>query len=162
MTYTSQEEAEAPTVWVEMVAEGGPEDFDCSLVPSYGTQEAAGADLKSSEDMVVPARSRALVPTGIRIAIRDGFAGFVHPRSGLALKHGITVLNTPGTIDSDYRGELKVILINHSDEDFVISKYDRIAQLIIQRVEYASFTQAWTPLAGTTRGEGGFGSTGVR
>lgn len=164
MTYSLHYEPEDTTIWVESVANPDPEDrdFDYGLLPSYSTMDAAGADLKSSVDMVIPARSRALVPTGIRIAIREGFAGFVHPRSGLALKYGITVLNTPGTIDSDYRGELKVILINHSDEDFAISKYDRIAQLIIQRVEHASFTQAWSPLGKTGRGEGGFGSTGVQ
>ena len=137
------------------------EDHDPLLLPLYANDTDAGADLKASVDMVIPARGRDLVPTGVKIALPKGFAGFVHPRSGLALKHGITVLNAPGTIDADYRGELKVILINHSDEDFIIKKYDRIAQLVIQEVERAVFQQTEAVLSETRRGEGGFGSTGV-
>ena len=102
----------------------------------------------------------ALVPTGLRIALPVGYEAQVRPRSGLAAKAGITVLNTPGTVDSDYRGEVKVILINHSDVPFVIKDGDRIAQMVIARHETAAF-EVVTSLEETTRGEGGFGSTGV-
>lgn len=151
---------EPETVYVSVENTGTPADYDF-VVPKYANHTDAGADLKSSVDMVVPAREWALVPTGVKIALPEGFAGFVHPRSGLALKHGITVLNAPGTIDADYRGELKVILINHSDEDFLIKQYDRIAQLVVQRVESVVFDRAYYGLSETGRGEGGFGSTGV-
>lgn len=134
------------------------------LFPAYAHYSDAGADLRSSVDMVLPARDTALVPTGVKIAIPEGYAGFVHPRSGLALNNKVTVLNAPGTIDAAYRGELKVILINLSDEDFEIKMYDRIAQLVIQRVEHATFDDFgdWQDHTNTDRGEGGFGSTGVQ
>ncbi len=108
-----------------------------------------------------PAGGRALVPTGMAIAIPPGYAGFIQPRSGLALRHGVTCLNTPGLIDSGYRGELKVLLINTDpNESFQIERGDRIAQLVIQRVEQANFVDV-TDLGDSERGSGGFGSTGV-
>jgi dUTP pyrophosphatase len=109
--------------------------------------------------ILLPGR-RVLVPTGLVVEIPDGFEGQVRPRSGLALKHGITCLNTPGTIDSDYRGELKVILINHSDEDFEIARGLRIAQMVIAPVVQARIEER-THVADTARGAGGFGSTGA-
>jgi dUTP pyrophosphatase len=128
-------------------------------VPKYATRGDAGADLTASGYTMVPAGSRALVKTGIKIAIPEGYVGLVHPRSGLALKHGITVLNAPGTIDSGYRGEVGVILYNSGAEHFEIKAGDRIAQLVIQKVETAEF-EIVDALIDTDRGEGGFGSTG--
>lgn len=130
--------------------------------PSYESSGSAGADVRAHVDgpvVIQPGRS-ALIPTGIRMEIPSGYEIQVRPRSGLALKHGITVLNTPGTIDSDYRGEVGIVLINHSDRDFVVNDGDRIAQLVLAKVEQALFTTAET-LGSTTRGSGGFGSTGV-
>jgi len=109
--------------------------------------------------MSVQAGQRELIPTGLKIEIPTGFEGQVRPRSGLAAKHGITVLNSPGTIDSDYRGEIKVILLNTSDQDFIINKGDRIAQLVFSQVFRAIFERA-NELLKTDRGAGGFGSTG--
>lgn len=129
-------------------------------IPQYALPGDAGADLRASERATLQPGERALVATGIRIALPDGFVGLVHPRSGLAVKHGITVLNTPGTIDAGYRGEVKVILINLGDEPFTIEPGDRIAQLVVQRVERAQFVVV-EQLPGSDRGEGGFGSTGV-
>lgn len=129
-------------------------------IPKYATRGDAGADLVSSEKHVLFAGQRALVKTGIKIAIPEGYVGLVHPRSGLALKHGITVLNAPGTIDAGYRGEVGVILLNTSSQTFFIEPGDRIAQLVIQKVEYAEFVSVET-LESTDRGDGGFGSTGV-
>ena len=111
------------------------------MLPHYANPGDAGADLRSSVDAVVPAGGRLLVPTGVRIALQDGFVGLVHPRSGLALKHGVTVLNAPGTIDAGYRGEIAVTLFNSSKEDFSIAKGDRIAQLLIQEVAKALFVR---------------------
>ena len=130
--------------------------------PKYATSGDAGADLVAAEAMTLePGGGRALVPTGMAIAIPAGYAGFVQPRSGLALRHGVTCLNTPGLIDSGYRGELKVLLINTDpSESFEIERGDRIAQLVIQRVEQATFVDT-DELPDTDRGEGGFGSTGV-
>jgi len=130
-------------------------------MPSYANAGDAGADLVAAEDMTLaPAGGRGLVPTGAAIAIPEGYAGFVQPRSGLALKHGVTCLNTPGLIDSGYRGELKVILVNlDPTEPFEISRGDRIAQLVIQRVEHCSFVET-DELPASERGEGGFGSSG--
>jgi dUTP pyrophosphatase len=133
-------------------------------LPAYETAGAAGMDLRAAvpEDrpmILLPGR-RVLVPTGLVVEIPDGFEGQVRPRSGLALKHGITCLNTPGTIDSDYRGEAKVILINHSDEDFEIARGMRIAQLVIAPVVQATI-EPRTHVADTARGAGGFGSTGA-
>lgn len=130
-------------------------------VPSYGTAQAAGADLHAFLDhpITIGPHERAMVPTGIRMAIPEGYEVQIRPRSGLAAKHGITVLNSPGTIDADYRGEVKVILINHSDEPFTVNNGDRIAQMVIARCERADFAVC-TDLDETARGEGGFGSTG--
>lgn len=134
---------------------------DPELMPKYAQPGDAGCDLRSSEDTVVPARGRMLVKTGVSIALPEGFVGLVHPRSGLAAKHGITVLNTPGTIDAGYRGELMVTLYNSTDEDFKVSKFDRIAQLVIQEFRTAEFIEV-TTLPESHRGEAGFGSTGVK
>ena len=136
---------------------------DGARLPVYSSSQAAGADLCAclgNDTMTLEPHKWALVPTGIRIALPVGYEAQVRPRSGLAAKAGITVLNTPGTIDSDYRGEVKVILINHSDVPFVINDGDRIAQMVIARHETASF-EVVTSLDETKRGEGGFGSTGV-
>lgn len=140
------------SVEVLIVAEPGFE-------PSYAKPGDAGADLRSTTDLVLPAGDRALIPTGVKIALPDGYVGLVHPRSGLAAKHGITVLNTPGTVDAGYRGEILVTLFNSSKEDFAITRGDRIAQLVIQQVEKAVFV-AVAELPGSERGESGFGSSG--
>lgn len=131
-------------------------------VPAYATVGDAGADLVAAEAVTLqPGGGRALVPTGAAVAIPVGYAGFIQPRSGLALRHGITCLNTPGLIDSGYRGELKVLLVNTDPtEAFEIARGDRIAQLVIQRVEHANFVEV-DELPDSDRGEGGFGSTGV-
>lgn len=130
-------------------------------LPSYARAGDAGADLVAREGAVLPAGGgRALVPTGIAIAIPEGYAGFVQPRSGLALRHGVTCLNTPGLIDSGYRDELKVVLVNTDPEHaYEVHRGDRIAQLVIQRVEHAAF-RVVDELPQTSRGGGGFGSTG--
>lgn len=128
--------------------------------PAYAKPGDAGADLCSRIDFVLGAGERALIPTGISIALPQGYVALVHPRSGLAIKHGISMVNTPGTVDAAYRGELQIILINHDlHEPFVIKKGDRIAQLVIQKVERAEFTEVQS-LPGTHRSDGGFGSTG--
>ena len=130
-------------------------------LPVYAKPGDAGCDLLAADDVTLPAGGgRALVPTGIAVAIPEGHAGFVQPRSGLAAKHGVTCLNTPGLIDSGYRGELKVLLINTDPtEDFVITRGVRIAQLVIQRVEQVTFVEV-DELEATERGAGGFGHTG--
>jgi dUTP pyrophosphatase len=133
-------------------------------VPSYARPGDAGADLVASQDAVLRAGGgRALVPTGVAVAIPPGHAGFILPRSGLALRHGVTCLNTPGLIDAGYRGELQVILVNHDPEaDYVVHRGDRIAQLVIMRVEEAAFELvAPEGLGAATRGTGGFGHTGT-
>jgi dUTP pyrophosphatase len=133
-------------------------------VPSYARPGDAGADLVARQDVVLAARGgRALVPTGVAVAIPDGYAGLVLPRSGLALRHGVTCLNTPGLIDAGYRGELQVILVNHDPiEDYAVSRGDRIAQLVIVRVEAASFDLVPSEgLGEAARGTGGFGHTGT-
>lgn len=127
--------------------------------PSYAKPGDAGADLRSFQQLVLGAGQRALVPTGVKIAMPDGYVGLVHPRSGLAVKHGITVLNAPGTIDAGYRGEIMVPLLNTSDQDFEIAKGDRIAQLLFQRIEIARFIPV-SALPESSRGETGFGSSG--
>lgn len=131
-------------------------------VPAYATEGDAGADLVAAEAVTLaPGGGRALVATGAAIAIPLGYAGFVQPRSGLALRHGVTCLNTPGLIDSGYRGELKVLLVNTDPSvAFEIARGDRIAQLVIQRVEHANFVEV-DELPSSERGDGGFGSTGV-
>lgn len=132
-------------------------------MPSYATDGDAGADLVAAESVTLaPGGGRALVPTGAAIAIPAGYAGFVQPRSGLAYKHGVTVLNTPGLIDSGYRGELKVLLINTDPQTpFEVVRGDRIAQLVIQRIEHVDFVEV-DELPSSERGDGGFGSTGVK
>jgi len=128
-------------------------------IPAYQTKEAAGFDLHSIEDVVLNPGERKLIGTGLAFEIEYGYEVQIRPRSGLAFKHGITVLNTPGTIDSDYRGEIKVLLINHSNEEFEIKKGDRIAQAVVAPVIQAEIVEV-EELSDTTRGEGGFGSTG--
>lgn len=135
------------------------EHFEGLELPAYATDGAAGMDVLAAEDLALAPGARHAVATGIAVAIPHGFEIQVRPRSGLALKHGITVANAPGTIDSDYRGEVKVILINLGSETFDIRRGDRIAQLVLAPVTRAS----WLPvdeLDETVRGEGGFGSTG--
>jgi len=128
-------------------------------LPAYATDGAAGMDVVSAEDVVIAPGSRHAVATGLAVAIPPHFEIQVRPRSGLALKHGITVPNTPGTIDSDYRGELKVILINHGAEPFQIRRGDRVAQLVLAPVTRAGWIEV-DHLEDTARGHGGFGSTG--
>ncbi|ACV22118.1 Deoxyuridine 5'-triphosphate nucleotidohydrolase [Slackia heliotrinireducens] len=132
-----------------------------AVVPSYAYDGDAGVDLRATENLVLKPFERALVATSLAVAIPEGYAGLVMPRSGLAIKHGISVVNAPGLIDSHYRGELKVILINlDSKEDFEINVGDRIAQLVIAKVENVD----WQPvdeLDATDRGAGGFGSSGI-
>ena len=131
-------------------------------LPQFAHVTDAGADLYSIEDKVLQPGERALIGTGIALAIPEGYGAFVHPRSGLAVKHGISMVNTPGTIDAGYRGELKIILINHDTKDpFTVAKGDRIAQLVIQKVEHPAFVEA-DELPTADRGEKGFGSTGRR
>lgn len=129
--------------------------------PVYAKPGDAGADLRSTDDAVLKAGARLLVRTGVSIALPDGYVGLVHPRSGLAAKHGITVLNAPGTVDAGYRGEIMVTLLNTSDQDFAITRGDRIAQLVIQKFEKAQFLQV-DELPGSERGETGFGSSGTK
>jgi dUTP pyrophosphatase len=127
--------------------------------PLYAKPGDAGADLRSTIDVLISAHGRALVPTGVSIALPAGFVGLVHPRSGLAIRHGITVLNSPGTIDAGYRGEIMVALFNTSDEDYQVLAGDRIAQLLIQKVERANFVLV-LDLPESQRSSDGFGSTG--
>lgn len=129
-------------------------------LPSYARTSDAGADLAAAEDVELAPGERALVRTGIAVALPTGYAAFVHPRSGLAAKYGVTVVNAPGTIDAGYRGEIKVILLN-TDQARTVSfrRGDRIAQLVVQRVEQATFREV-ADLPGTDRGADGFGSTG--
>jgi dUTP pyrophosphatase len=133
--------------------------FEGLELPAYATPGAAGMDVLAAEDVTLPPAARHAVATGLALAIPPGFEIQVRPRSGLALKHGITVPNTPGTIDSDYRGELKVILINHGADTFDVRRGDRIAQLVLSPVVRASWLKV-DELDETLRGEGGFGSTG--
>ncbi|QWF83594.1 dUTP diphosphatase [Amycolatopsis sp. CA-230715] len=129
-------------------------------LPAYARDGDAGADLVTTADVVLEPGERVVVGTGVAIALPHGYAGFVHPRSGLAARAGLSVVNTPGTIDAGYRGEIKVCLINHDPrEPLVLSRGDRIAQLIVQRVEQARFVEV-DELAPSERGAGGYGSTG--
>ncbi len=133
--------------------------------PRYAFPTDAGADLMSNEEITLIPGGWSAVSTGIKIAIPEGYVGLIHPRSGVAFNNGVTVLNAPGTIDADYRGELKVILINHGLKPFKISVGDRIAQIVFQKVEHASFyalTEEQFNSIDTARGAGGFGSTGVK
>jgi len=130
-------------------------------VPTYAKGGDAGADLVTTKDFTLAPGERAIIPTGISIALPDGYVALVHPRSGLAIKHGVTLVNTPGTIDAGYRGEIACIMINHDPKESIsFSKGDRIAQLVIQKVERANFIEV-EDLPGSGRGSGGFGSTGV-
>ncbi len=153
-------------------AEGGsPEDNPIAVqvkrlphgdgleLPRYATEGAAGMDVLAAEDVTLAPGARNAVATGLSLAIPEGYEIQVRPRSGLALKHGISVPNTPGTIDSDYRGELKIILINHGAEPFAIARGDRIAQLVLAPVVRAAWHEV-ADLDDTARGNGGFGSTG--
>ena len=129
-------------------------------LPSYAKAGDAGADLATRIDFTIHPGERMLVPTGISIALPNGYVALVHPRSGLAIKHGISMVNTPGTVDAGYRGELQVILINHDlTQPVSFKKGDRIAQLVIQKVERADFVEV-SDLPGSDRAAGGFGSTG--
>jgi dUTP pyrophosphatase len=139
---------------VLLVAEPG-------LEPTYAQPGDAGADLRAAVDAVIPAMGRLTVRTGVSIALPDGYVGLVHPRSGLSAKHGITVLNAPGTVDAGYRGEIAVTLYNSTNDDFSVTKGDRIAQLVIQAIEIADFIAVET-LPGSHRGTAGFGSTGTK
>lgn len=132
-------------------------------LPEYATPLSAGMDLRANigEDIVLKPMERRLIPTGLHIALPEDYEAQVRPRSGLALKHGITVLNSPGTIDADYRGEICVLLINLSDKDFTITDGERIAQMVIARHEQGEFVIV-DELDATLRGEGGYGHTGVK
>lgn len=145
------------TVRVSRISE---HDLDINL-PEYMTPGSSGMDLRAAiaEPITLKPQQFLCIPTGIKISIPEGYEAQIRPRSGLASKHGITVLNTPGTIDSDYRGEIKVILINFSDKDFIIQRGDRIAQMIFARVEKVNLELCDT-IDETKRGEGGFGHTG--
>jgi dUTP pyrophosphatase len=131
-------------------------------LPSYATESSSGLDLVAflEKPVVLEPLTRALIPTGIHIAIPEGFEAEIRPRSGIAHKFGVTVLNTPGTIDSDYRGEVKILLINLGDQPFTINNGDRIAQMIFKNVVAISWKSV-EELPGTIRGHGGFGSTGI-
>lgn len=141
-----------------------PHGADLPL-PAYATVAAAGADLLAAvpaeRALVLEPGAVALVPTGIRLALPPGFEGQVRPRSGLALRHGITVLNAPGTIDADYRGEVGVILVNHGRVSFVVERGMRIAQLVVAAVARVSWREGWCDEGATARGADGFGSTGT-
>ena len=130
-----------------------------AVIPQYATELSAGVDLCSTDYLLLLPRQRALVHTGLAIALPAGYEAQVRPRSGLALKKGVTVLNSPGTIDADYRGEIGVILFNTSDSTFEINPGDRIAQMVIKKYERAEWNEV-DELTNTARGEGGFGSTG--
>jgi dUTP pyrophosphatase len=132
-------------------------------LPAYATTQSAGMDLRANLDAPVTLHpmERRLIPSGLHIALPEGYEAQVRPRSGLALKHGLTVLNAPGTIDADYRGDIGVVLINLSTEDFVVNDGERIAQLVIARYEQAEL-QLVEELDETERGEGGYGHTGVK
>ena len=137
-------------------------DYEAGKEPLYGSDLASGADIKAniSEDIQIGPGESVIVPTGIRLQIPEGYEGQIRPRSGLALKHSVTVLNSPGTIDSDYRGELKVILINNAKSTYTVHSNDRIAQLVFSPVIQAEFIQK-KELTASDRGRNGFGSTGI-
>jgi len=147
-----------PVVHIQTLSHG--EGID---LPFYATTHAAGADLRAAvdADVIIAPGDHVLIKTGFAMALPDNYEAQIRPRSGLALKHGITVLNSPGTIDADYRGEVGVILINHGSEAFTVQRGDRIAQMIIAPFVQADFQQAGA-LSATTRGGGGFGSSGKR
>ncbi len=148
-----------PEITVAITREPGCEDLP---LPAYETEHASGMDVRAAvpEAITLAPGDRVLVPTGLRMALPPGVEAQVRPRSGLAIKHGITMVNTPGTIDADYRGEIRVILINLGHEPFVVRRGDRIAQLVIAPVLHAAWNLVDT-LESTARGEGGFGHTGA-
>ena len=148
-----------PLIFVDAVAAAGDVAAQQLLTPRAHSEGAAGLDLVAAVDVVLAPRARALVATGVAIALPAGFEGQVRPRSGLALKHGITCLNSPGTIDADYRGEIKVLLINLGDDEFAVTRGLRIAQLVVAPVARATFSPV-LHLDETLRGVDGFGSTG--
>ena len=143
-------------VRVLIARSGRAKDFP---LPEYATPASAGVDLRASEGCVIPPGGRALVPTGLRIALPEDYEAQIRPRSGLALRHGVTLPNSPGTIDADYRGEIGVILMNLGQEPFVVEPGDRIAQMVVAPVARVAWSEA-EALDATERGEGGFGSTG--
>ncbi|MEZ5893930.1 MAG: dUTP diphosphatase [Parvularculaceae bacterium] len=159
MTAALKIEAEAPSLTVRIKRLPNGEGLD---LPRYETALAAGCDVRAAvtEPLVLKPGERFMVPTGIAIALPPGWEAQMRPRSGLAAKHGISCVNSPGTIDADYRGELKVILINHGADDFLINRGDRIGQMVFAPVFQASFEEV-DELDETARGQGGFGSTGV-
>lgn len=132
-------------------------------LPAYATKQSAGLDLRADidEDVILQPLQRQLIPTGLHIALPEGYEAQVRPRSGLALKHGVTVLNTPGTIDADYRGEIGVVLVNLSQDPFTVHPGERVAQLVVARYEQADLV-SFDVLDETERGEGGYGHTGVK
>ena len=132
-------------------------------LPAYATKQSAGLDLRADidEDVILQPLQRQLIPTGLHIALPEGYEAQVRPRSGLALKHGVTVLNTPGTIDADYRGEIGVVLVNLSQDPFMVHPGERVAQLVVARYEQADLVSV-DVLDETERGEGGYGHTGVK
>lgn len=136
-----------------------------AVLPRRANQHDAGADVSAAlppeSQIVIAPGGRALIPTGLRMEIPEGFEVQIRPRSGLALKHGVTVLNSPGTIDSGYRGPVGVVLANHGEEPFIVRRGDRVAQLVIAELCEEEFTLAQTPLSTTGRGEAGFGSSGT-
>lgn len=155
-TYTRKIQEDREMIQVKVINKGR------QPLPAYATPQSAGMDLRADTDepVVLKPLERHLFPTGLHIALPEGYEAQVRPRSGLALKHGITVLNTPGTIDADYRGEIGVVLVNLSNEAFTVNPGERIAQMVIARHEQAEFETVET-LDQTERGEGGYGHTGV-
>lgn len=147
---------ERPTnpIWIKVITD------DDTLIPSYQTSGSAGCDLRSTDNAVIPSGSRLVVGTGLKLEIPSGFGAMVCARSGLSAKNGIQVLNGPGIVDNDYRGEIKVILHNSGKEDFIVKKGDRIAQILFFPIFQAIFQKS-SAISETNRGEGGFGSTGV-
>lgn len=134
---------------------------DDAIIPKYAHEGDAGVDLYSRIDYELKPKERVLIPTGLKMAIPHGYEGQVRPKSGLALKSGITVLNTPGTVDAPYRGEIGVIVINHHNEAYNIKKGEKIAQMVFNEIKYANFEEVKS-LDETSRGDGGFGSTGLK
>ncbi|MFT4304230.1 MAG: dUTP diphosphatase [Candidatus Woesearchaeota archaeon] len=134
---------------------------DNAIIPSYAKSGDAGVDLCSTENYIIKPGERKLISTGLKIALPDGYEAQVRPRSGLAIKNGISIVNTPGTVDSGYRGEICVILINHGQEDFIIEPGMRIAQMVINKFEHVAFNEV-DELDETERGEGGFGHSGEK
>ena len=157
-----EHDLEIPFLFVDESAAGGDTQAQALLSPARASARAAGFDLKAAngEPITIESGRWALIPSGIAIGIPEGFEGQVRPRSGLAMRHGVTVLNAPGTIDSDYRGEIKILLINHGDAPFVVERGMRVAQLVMAPMAPVELQVSIT-LSTTARGENGFGSTGL-